>query len=548
MTGPMGHDRCYRNRITVRYYINSKTGGSDFLGLEQPCEFPNPWVRSTCGVGYLPCNGLLYCGPAACSCCNWVMLNAMNALAPEPGLKSSGQVPQVEEVLQLEKGPAYAWAAQAGPAAGAHDWPTYRHDSGRSGVTKSPGPKELRVCWRAKLATRPSAPVIAAGRVFVADVDAHAVCALDARDGHLLWRYTTGARVDSPPTYYKGLVLFGSHDGAVYCLRASDGELVWRFRPLPADRMICAYGQVESAWPVSGSVLVENGLVYFVAGRNSFVDGGVFLYALEPQTGRVVHKRRFYGPYDEKGFPIITSRVASGSAIDGVRADVLLSDGERIYLRQQAFKMDLTPLRPDEPRPPHLIPTPGFLEGIPHHRTFWTIDTTSRYDITTGLQAAHGDILVLDGRRFYEVRGYKPARISPFDPRQNGYTLFAGVYRPAKDTVLQKRGRRRPRRLRIFSKAEPLWTAHIPLTGKALALAGDQIFVAGTPVAFPPDDLAKAYEGRMGGVLWAGSASTGQRSAQVKLDAPPCWDSLAVADGHLFLSLQDGTVLCFGEE
>ncbi|UCE47372.1 MAG: PQQ-binding-like beta-propeller repeat protein, partial [Phycisphaerales bacterium] len=34
MTGPMGHDRCYRNRITDRWYINSATGGSDFLALD----------------------------------------------------------------------------------------------------------------------------------------------------------------------------------------------------------------------------------------------------------------------------------------------------------------------------------------------------------------------------------------------------------------------------------------------------------------------------------------------------------------------------------
>jgi len=42
MTGPMGYDRCYRNRITERYYINTKTGGSDLLGRETPGEFPNP--------------------------------------------------------------------------------------------------------------------------------------------------------------------------------------------------------------------------------------------------------------------------------------------------------------------------------------------------------------------------------------------------------------------------------------------------------------------------------------------------------------------------
>jgi len=547
MIGPMGHDRCYRNRITERFYINTKTGGSDFVAFEGSVEFPNPWVRSTCGIGHLPANGLLYCGPPACSCCNWVMLNAMNALAPEPGLKSSPEPIPVETRPRLEKGPAYGRPVADASAPAPDDWPTYRHDPGRSGVTGSRGPAGLEPVWEAKLLTRPSAPVIAAGKVFVADVDAHAVCALDGSDGRLLWRYTTGARVDSPPTYYRGLVLFGSHDGWVYCLTATDGALVWRFRELP-ERRICAYGQVESAWPVSGSVLLADGVAYFAAGRNSFLDGGIFLYGLDPETGRVIYRRHLYGPYGPDGFPIITSRIASGVAIDGTKTDILLTDGRLLYMRQQAFKLDLTPLRPEDPRPPHLIPSPGFLESIPHHRTFWTIDTTIRYDIPAGHQAAHGDILALDGNRFYEVRGYTPARISPFDPRPQGYTLFAGVYRQVDKTIVQQRGRkRRPRRLSVRSVADQRWVAHIPLAGKALVVAEDTLFVAGTPVKFPPDDLAAAYAGRMGGVLWAGSATTGQKQAQVRLDAPPSWDGMAVAQGRVFIALQDGRLLCLGD-
>ena len=191
MLGPMGHDRCYRNRITDRYYINTKTGGSDFLGLETPGEFPNPWGRSTCGIGHLPCNGLLYLGPPACSCCNWVMLNAMNALAPEPGLESSGQVPEVREAPLLEKGPAFGRIRDPeSEIAYDADWPTYRHDAGRTGVTKAPAPADLKPCWEAKVTTRASAPTIAAGKVFVADIDAHAVCAFDASTGRPLWRFT----------------------------------------------------------------------------------------------------------------------------------------------------------------------------------------------------------------------------------------------------------------------------------------------------------------------------------------------------------------------
>ena len=91
------------------------------------------------------------------------------------------------------------------------------------------------------------------------------------------------------------------------------------------------------------------------------------------------------------------------------------------------------------------------------------------------------------------------------------------------------------------------WRANIPLTGKAMALAGDVLFIAGTPVAFPEDDLAGAYEGRMGGVLWAASAATGERLAEYKLDAVPVWDSIAVAGGRLYLATQDGRLRCFAE-
>ena len=52
----------------------------------------------------------------------------------------------------------------------------------------------------------------------------------------------------------------------------------------------------------------------------------------------------------------------------------------------------------------------------------------------------------------------------------------------------------------------------------------------------------------MGGILWAASASTGEKLAQYKLDAPPAWDSLAAAGGMLFISLTDGRVVCMGPQ
>jgi outer membrane protein assembly factor BamB len=426
-----------------------------------------------------------------------------------------------------------------------NDWPTYRQDAGRNGHTTTVMSAELSPKWQTRLTTHASPPVIAAGRVFVADVDAHAVCALNTADGSTQWTYTTGGRVDSPPTYYQGRLLFGSHDGWVYCLRATGGSLIWRFKALP-DRLICAYEQIESVWPVCGSILVYDDVAYFVAGRNSFLDGGLFLFGLDPRTGRVIHQRNLYGPYGENGHPVISPVTALGATgaggIEGNKGDILLAEDGHLFLRHEAFTPELKPVSPDENLPPHLITSHGFTEPTPHHRSWWTIDTTLRYDIATGRNPVHGDILVRDGTQFYEVRGYQPSRTASFDPRLNGYTLYAGDLSTIRVEPGTSTRRAVPR-----SSALERWRANIPLTGKAMALAGDVLFVAGTPVAFPEDDLAKAYEGRMGGVLWAASAATGEKLAEYKLDAAPVWDSMAVAGNRLYIATQDGKLRCFGE-
>ena len=116
------------------------------------------------------------------------------------------------------------------------------------------------------------------------------------RDGKKTWTFVADGRIDSPPTISGGLCLFGTRSGFVYGLRAADGELAWRFRAGSRWRQLFSYEQLESVWPVHGSVLVddrsasESPLVYFAAGRSSHLDGGIQLYALELESGKVVHR------------------------------------------------------------------------------------------------------------------------------------------------------------------------------------------------------------------------------------------------------------------
>ena len=81
-------------------------------------------------------------------------------------------------------------------------------------------------------------------------------------------------------------------------------------------------------------MLILNDTVYFAAGRCSYLDGGIFIYALSAATGDLLKSRSYYGPFsEESGFPV------GGHA--GFKNDVLATDGAKLYLRHKAFDLDL---------------------------------------------------------------------------------------------------------------------------------------------------------------------------------------------------------------
>ncbi|MHC4504953.1 MAG: outer membrane protein assembly factor BamB family protein, partial [Planctomycetota bacterium] len=187
VTGPMSHDRCYRNRITHRYYINSKSGGADLVALDGSGEFPSPWIRATCGLSITPSYGRLYSSPYVCACEIGAMLLGFNCTYTAS--RDRGEVFAVRPEPRLVRGKAHG-AAAGGPAATGADWPTYRHDNARSGATASAIPERLDVVWKASLPGIPTAPVVAGGLLFVAVRDMHTLFALDRRTGRRRWRFT----------------------------------------------------------------------------------------------------------------------------------------------------------------------------------------------------------------------------------------------------------------------------------------------------------------------------------------------------------------------
>ncbi len=526
ITGPMGHDRCYRNMITEKFFINSKTGGADFLDLKTDSEFPNHWTRGGCGMGILPANGLLYSTPYSCTCSVGDMLPGMNAYSTDAELIKSRDSGTIRREVRLEEGAAYR-KIETNQAATPDDWPTYRGNRFRGGITKSTIATQLKVNWQTKLPGKPTATTIAGGKVFACIPDTHTLYALDSSSGKTAWTFTADGRIDSPPTYHNGMVLFGSRDGWLYCLRATDGALSWRFKDLP-DRLVGAFGQLESAWPISGSVLVLDGKVYATAGRSSFLDGGIFLYCLDPTTGKLLKSRGAYGPFaKETGFPMATKstgiagagrrgkkKAPTGYTMPGFKNGLLVSDGTDIYLRHVAFNKNLADSQTESKR---LMSLGGFLDCRVQHRTGFVVANRFQW-----WRNEPKDIMISDGQQTYGVAGFQSSHNHAyFDPRTSAYTLTGKDVRVA-----------------------------LPINGRALTKAGDVLLVAGEPMKFEDpswEKYAAAYNGKLGGNLLALSATDGKEIASYKLPAAPVWDSISIAQGHLYISLNDGTIQCMGE-
>ncbi len=167
--------------------------------------------------------------------------------------------------------PAMLCVAWLGAAwCGGGDWPTYRHDLKRSGVTTeevklplslqwhySPS-AALRQAWseadrrvvegkelRDRLSFDDAIQVaIVDGRVFFGSPIDHHVYCLDASTGKVVWRFATEGPIRLAPTVTKQRVYVGSDDGFVYCLDTAKGQLVWKRRLGPADESILARGEM----------------------------------------------------------------------------------------------------------------------------------------------------------------------------------------------------------------------------------------------------------------------------------------------------------------
>lgn len=549
------HHRCYREKATERY-IMAGYRGIEYMDLQGNDHARNNWIRGLCQYGVMPANGLTYAPPHSCGCYMEAKLYGFWAVSAE---REGFKIDNTNN--PLEKGPAYG---KTKGAPGKDDWPTMRGTIKRSGTTAMKLPAKLSPGWKTKLGTRLTAPVAANGLVLVADKDAHTVFAIDAATGTVKWSFIAGGPVDTPPTIHNGAAIFGSHDGWVYSLRLTDGVLAWRFRAAPADYLTMNMNQVESVWPVFGSVLVQNGLIYCAAGHNSYLDGGIFMYTLDPATGAVAHRERFdserpkiYTTPDQKSqleakypeqkisqnrtdYRTFASADKSDSfSISGATMnDVVSGDGKNVFLRHLTYGADWK-LKPN--KEVHLFSTSHLTDDNENHRSHWVIGRgffgRTIYAYPWIPERFMGDLFYPVGLMF-AFEGMESWGIH----RMKGDYHYA-LFQQTIPNIPEDSGEYTNDLAREKGVNTWTWSVNPEFRPRAILKAGGSVVVGGMPLKDEDDPFA-ALEGRKGGVVKVFNAKDGSVISENKIDSPVMWDGLAAANGKLYASLQDGSIIC----
>ena len=493
--------RCYPARSTKNLFMPN-FGGVFFLDPAEGTYTDSFAGRGTCRFGLLPSNGMVYQPVNTCSC--YPLMRGDVAFF-------CGDLPKLDEATpDVVKGPAFTRPAGK-TEVNVADWPTLRNDGPRSGRTATALKKNLRMAWKTPIADKVSSPVVAGPNAYVAAPEHHQVVAINRGSGKIAWRYTASAVVDSPPTIAGNLVLFGSADGWAYCLDSSDGALRWRFRAAPIDLRLISNGEIESLWPVHGSLLVVENTVYFAAGRHAELNDGIFLYALDLKTGDVRWNRKVTRPDYQQN--------AHGWQVDSGNNRILSSDGKTLHLDRHFYDLE-TGEEQDAAEGRSLW---GGLMGIlvdnvsldksakTESFKYWTYNNIENHKKST-------KVLQIWTRNKANILAITDSVVCGV--RQDQHEIFASA--TDAQSILESK------------EASPwLWSVTMPEESvlTSILIADETVLVGGSDAEGPQ--------------VWKFDLNTGEKIGEMKLPAAPRFDGLAVAGGDLFVATEEGQILRF---
>jgi hypothetical protein len=78
-----------------------------------------------------------------------------------------------------------------------------------------------------------------------------------------------------------------------------------------------------------------------------------------------------------------------------------------------------------------------------------------------------------------------------------------------------------------------------------MTVTADALIVAGIPDEIGKDNPWAAFDEELGGILQVRDKKTGELRQEIKLEAPPVFDGIAVTEGQVLISLKNGTIVCY---
>jgi hypothetical protein len=310
-----------------------------------------------------------------------------------------------------------------------------------------------------------------------------------------------------------------------------------------------------------------------------FLDGGMRLVRLDPETGRKLSET-VLDDLDPRTGENLQARIQV-KKMPVALPDVLSSDGEFVYMRSQRFDLNGRRAKIDPEHEGeqfgegiHLFSPTGLLDDTWFHRSYWVYGRTagegwSEWPVAARLVPS-GRILAFDDSHVYGY-GRDPEYLCNSSVLE--YRLFAADKELDAERIARVRKakikegnvnwkNRSERPVSDLCAVSYKWQGrHPPLLVQAIVLADKTLFVAGPPDvvdekamrgrSLEPEfqekmrEQSDALAGLKGGILWAVSAENGKKLAGYKLESVPVFDGMIAAKGRLYLAMKDGSVSCF---
>lgn len=360
------------------------------------------------------------------------------------------------------------------------EWPLYRGNAARTGANKAAVPGTLKIAWQAQLNKYASGPLAAA------------------------WQARLEQVLNAPVAAGGLVVTAGSEDGTVYAREAATGKAAWR---------ALLGGRIDSAPTLyKGYCFVgcRDGWLYALRAKDGALAWRTRVAPVErrmvahgqvesiwPAIGSaLVHDGVLYanagrGSESDGGVAALALDPATGRALWSKPVGVgALNRNDLLRAEDGALCWNLTKLDPKTGQPPEAPAKPAYCDPLLDGRL-------ARYGFRmnrTNIQAT---------RETTDYRGGGAMAAYPNTPRED----------------------RKPH--------PALWTAKLPqgATVLAVALGAERVVAAGT------------VNDKPGGFAWVLDAKDGRVLGETALPAAPVYDGLALTEGRVYLTLQDGQLV-----